>query len=883
MPTDQAGTAAGFRKPKAPPKVGMVMAFTGHYLSSRLVARFLEEAGARVVKSQVTTPAIQSVAAGLANAELCLPLRTYIGHVHALVAAHPDLDYLVMPLILSEDNQASTCSKYRDLAGATVRSLGSSVDHALGRAPAWLSWILARVAGSWRPHTAAGGGQRLPPILEPEIRHLSRDYLLPVCFELYRSVFRLGPWVRAELLLPRAWWGRLAPHLHRVKEYLDRAWVHVMEHDDARASARRLSALLADPGRVRIGLVGRRYLIEDPALSSGAKNFFRRRGVVVITPYDVPAEELKPYYDEKAGYYDTHRLYEAFIHWAQDKVDGFVVVGSFGCHPDAFMNDYLADKIRRLGRPCWVLKFDEPASDGGFFTRYETIIGFLEMRRDRRLALATTGPVNTAAEGPAGVLPGSGRPARPVIVWPDMGPVVNLPVMEILHQLGLTHYAWPPKALDAEAMQLGNDLYTESCSPYAAATGTLKRSIMEAQAHFDREAALSGQPPVPLRFVVLMARGEGPCTFGWYAIAHKRHLAGQLAPVLASRGHTVSLVTAGLDGLGELLEELARTGNAERIRAFQAYLEASRMQWRRMRRWEKMAVKLNMWGTLAHVFLCGWEKMGAVEEVRALAMTVRAHEARAGDTTNAYHQALEMLAGAHGVLGIRRARRKALRLLRQVPVDRVKRPRVAAVGEIYVATASYANRGALEKLLGDEGIEVVPGTSVRAFVGHSLKEMVRRAVWRQPPLSRWASWASRRGWYRAGTTGRGRDARPFAWRDAGGEGITSVAAARRLLEDGCDGIVHVYPFKCMPEGLVKGAMTELASFYGVPYLGLSFDRENDLERLRTEIATFAAVLRETVREGRWPVLSTRRFRSWKRRLAGTLLNLAGRVAGSRLG
>jgi hypothetical protein len=92
----------------------------------------------------------------------------------------------------------------------------------------------------------------------------------------------------------------------------------------------------------------------------------------------------------------------------------------------------------------------------------------------------------------------------------------------------------------------------------------------------------------------------------------------------------------------------------------------------------------------------------------------------------------------------------------------------------------------------------------------------------------------------------GEEARPFMNFAVGGEGHVTVAHTRRLLESGLDGVVHLMPFKCMPEGIAKAAMAELCRLFGVPYLPLSFNRELEIERLRTELGTFAALLHARV-------------------------------------
>lgn len=54
-------------------------------------------------------------------------------------------------------------------------------------------------------------------------------------------------------------------------------------------------------------------------------------------------------------------------------------------------------------------------------------------------------------------------------------------------------------------------------------------------------------------------------------------------------------------------------------------------------------------------------------------------------------------------------------------------------------------------------------------------------------------------------------ASPFVLHSLGGDGRHSVSAARNAVERlGIDGIVHLYPFKCMPETMAKTALSEIA-------------------------------------------------------------------------
>ncbi len=80
------------------PKVGVPRALTYYYRSTRILERFLKEAGAEVVVSPRTTPEIHAAATTLGSTNYCLSLRMLVGHVHHLITQHPDLDYLLIDL-----------------------------------------------------------------------------------------------------------------------------------------------------------------------------------------------------------------------------------------------------------------------------------------------------------------------------------------------------------------------------------------------------------------------------------------------------------------------------------------------------------------------------------------------------------------------------------------------------------------------------------------------------------------------------------------------------------------------------------------------------------------------------------------------------------------
>ncbi len=852
------------------PRVGIPRALTYYYRSSRILERFLREAGATVVVSPRTTPQIHAAATTLGGADYCLSLRMLVGHVHYLITHHPDLDFILVPNLCREDEGRNSCSKYRDAGGVALRSLtpvlGYLRQHTSGRVRRRADSIL-RAAG-----VVAPAGVRFPVLLQPYVWSLRRLPMLSTCFGVYCDVFGV-PWPLrvGEPLMPAPLRRILAPHLHRCLEPFAKAYDSVMQHD-----THRLQRFLAEDRAVRLAIVARDYLLAEPLLTADLKAWFLKAGARVITPGDVWPEDLPPGPEAAWAFYDSHWHFDAFVELVAPYVDGFIFAGFFGCHPDAFILEFLLDRVRRRGIPAWLLRYDEQVGSAGFQTRYETIMRFLEMRRDRRLAAADRPTSRTGvmigARGNSredGCGPAAGVARKPLIVWPHMSDTIDLVMGEIACQAGLQEYLWPPRPVSDLTLELAGDRYAESCCPYAFSTGSLLETLSEyLRVHPDGP---------PRRIVALMARGEGPCTLGLYLPAQARDLQEKLGATLEQGGHSLDFVSLGLGNVAEFIGELAALGDRRRLGPIVDYVRMradgtfTRLPW-----WRRLAVRRRLWKAVAGLAVTARAKLEAAEAVRARALLVRAHETARGATTAAYRRGLAALAAAHTVADIRRARQAALAELDAVPQDGTIRPRVAVVGEIYVVHASYANRGVVDNLLGQHRVEVVEGTTLGKLIGSALRELRRRAWADARPLRSVLRWLWARNVLLLHRADEGPEARPFINVRVGGEGDLSVAQARTLVEAGVDGVVHLFPFKCMPEGIARLALAELCRLYGVPYLPLSFDRELEIERVKTEVATFAALLHarigELVAGGREGFRRARALEVARRRAIGAAVN-----------
>jgi hypothetical protein len=455
-----------------------------------------------------------------------------------------------------------------------------------------------------------------------------------------------------------------------------------------------------------------------------------------------------------------------------------------------------------------------------------------------------------------------------------MGKTLDLIIREVAYQVGWEDYIQLPPPISEETVNLGNTAFTETCSPYALCTGSIIQGIRKGLAERGND--------VPRRIIVLMIRGEGPCTVGWYALVQSKLLPELLRDELEPHGHTVELATIGLDGVGDLLRELAELGDSDRIEPVLQYVEAYEEGLDKLPFWRRWWLKWRLTRFISEVLDLIWPKLHAAEELRAQTLISRAHELQRGSVTQAYHEGVELLARAHSPKETRQALEEALQLIEEVPQDSEPKQRAVVVGEIYVALTSFANRGAVENLMGREGVELVTGVTLSEFLHYSLLELKRRS-WANHPLVRPVlELLEQLDMKPLRQRPRDTAARPFMEHEVGGDGMLSVANARRQVEEGVQGILHVYPFKCMPEGLAKDALIELSQLYGVRYLSSSFDRETDIQRLKTELATFASLLKSDLASAGVHTIKERkqltRKQALKRRMIGFVLNRLPSIA-----
>ncbi|HWR43826.1 hypothetical protein [Sporomusa sp.] len=145
---------------------------------------------------------------------------------------------------------------------------------------------------------------------------------------------------------------------------------------------------------------------------------------------------------------------------------------------------------------------------------------------------------------------------------------------------------------------------------------------------------------------------------------------------------------------------------------------------------------------------------------------------------------------------------------------------IGLVGEIYVMLETFVNQD-LEQRLGQLGAHVHRTMSLTDYVRtHLLRS--------KPYLIKYNEIA--------------KAAAPYLGHGVGGHGLRSVGATVDMANQGFDGIMHVFPFTCMPEVIAKNILHQTSNDHGIPVLSLAFDEQSGEAGVVTRLEAFIDLL-----------------------------------------
>ena len=280
---------------------------------------------------------------------------------------------------------------------------------------------------------------------------------------------------------------------------------------------------------------------------------------------------------------------------------------------------------------------------------------------------------------------------------------------------------------------------------------------------------------------ILTCGGEGPCRLGYYAAVQR--------DILHDLGYKFDMIVIEPDlaSVWQALRRLTPRGLAPVWPAFR---------------------------------LAG-AKLRALDAIEQAACRARPRAATADAVDTEHFRAVAAVDAAVTPAAAAGAVAALLRRLEALPVGGPEPLRVGLVGEIYVMLETCVN-GDLIRRLGRMGVEVHPTMLLGDYVGtHILRD--RAALRRSAAVVAAAS--------------------PFLGHYVGGHGIKSVGHTAAMGRSGFAGIIHVFPFTCMPEVIAKNILPGVSEKAGIPVLSLAFDEQTGEAGTVTRLEAFVDLLR----------------------------------------
>ena len=289
---------------------------------------------------------------------------------------------------------------------------------------------------------------------------------------------------------------------------------------------------------------------------------------------------------------------------------------------------------------------------------------------------------------------------------------------------------------------------------------------------------------------ITYAGGVGPCRFGYYGRVQHR--------ILRDAGFEFDSILLGREGLLAVYNKFRDTVDGNLTRAW------------------------------LHAFRAFKRKAEAMDELERAARVVRPFEIARGSISRALADGLDMVHQAETLKAIDRALVGGLESIRgtELETDRGRPLQVAVLGEIYAVLEPSLNFD-IERKLGEMGILSHPVMSVYKWLFRPLK--TDPSILIDERRAR-------------------RIARPYIAYVLGGEEHQTITGTITAARRGYDGVIHLYPFTCMPENICRTILPRIESEYDIPVLNLCLDEHASPTGVSTRLEAFSDLMRQ--RRGR---------------------------------
>jgi predicted nucleotide-binding protein (sugar kinase/HSP70/actin superfamily) len=332
-----------------------------------LFKTFFEALGASVLLSPKTNKEILKSGIEHSPAEICLPVKAFLGHIAYL---KDKVDYLFIPRIVcikDSDVIRFGCPKaisLPDLVRATFDKLPPILELNWDERVASLKASLSIITKTFPQN---GRGLNLAYQQAQQVQITVDQFLqqgMPPD-RIFEDGFQLFP------SLP-------VPLARQTGSNLPSA-----------VADKKVSKAQSVTDSITVGIVGHPYLLYDDELSLGIVDRLKSLGVSTITPTMLPSDVINnsvSKFNELSWIYEQAILGSAAYFLNGNGVDGLLLVSSFACGTGAVVNEIIHREIARVTRtPILMLLLDEHTAETGIMTRLESFIDLISLSKEKRI------------------------------------------------------------------------------------------------------------------------------------------------------------------------------------------------------------------------------------------------------------------------------------------------------------------------------------------------------------------------------------------------------------------------------------------------------------------------------------------------------------------
>jgi predicted nucleotide-binding protein (sugar kinase/HSP70/actin superfamily) len=222
-------------------------------------------------------------------------------------------------------------------------------------------------------------------------------------------------------------------------------------------------------------------------------------------------------------------------------------------------------------------------------------------------------------------------------------------------------------------------------------------------------------------------------------------------------------------------------------------------------------------------FRIAWIKNRYTDLVDKMLYKYRPFELEKGRSEKIAKQAFRMVVETEGIRNIKKLEKKIMDLFEQnVEIRKDENPlKIVISGEIYVVIEPSLNVD-VHRRLNELGVIVESTPTLRSFIdlGHKLNPFITMHFQKAR-----------------------RAAQPYLQHRCGGEALENIGDMIIYKNEGWDGMVHLYPFTCMPEIITRSIAPQVSREHDMPILSLVVDEHTGEAGFQTRLEAFVDLLK----------------------------------------